>query len=80
VFSLCVMRVSSLILCLINHITYIMKIRTKLDVVVHRTARRAQFITCQSVGLESCGELGSLYICRRGAYEWRGRSLHGPRV
>jgi hypothetical protein len=50
VYSLCVMRVSSLTLCLIKHITYIMKIRTKLDVGVHHATRCAQFITCRSVG------------------------------
>jgi len=68
VYSLCVMRVPSLTLCLLKHITYIMKIRTKLDVVVHRVTRCAQFITCRSIGSESRGELGSLYICRHGAW------------
>ena len=67
VYSLCVMRVSSLTLCLIKCITYIMKIRAKLDMVVHRTARCAQFITCRSVGSESRDELGSLCIHRHGA-------------
>jgi hypothetical protein len=45
-----------------------MKIRTKLDVVVHRAAMCAQFITYQSIGSESRGELGSLFICRRGPW------------
>jgi len=78
VYSLCVMRVSSLTLCLIKHITYIMKIRAKLGMVVHRTARCAQFITCRSVGSESRDELGSLCIHRHGAWVWRGRCLHCP--
>ena len=68
VYSLCVMRVSSLTLCLIKHITYIMKIRTKLDVGVHHATRCAQFITCRSIGSESRGELGSLCIRRHGAW------------
>ena len=51
-YSLCVNRVSSLMLCLIN-IFHLIKARVRLDVVVHRTARCAQFITCRSVGSES---------------------------
>jgi hypothetical protein len=50
VYSLCVMGVSSLTLCLIKRITYFINIRAKLGVVVHHTARCAQFITCRSVG------------------------------
>jgi len=68
VYSICVMRISSLTLYVIKHITYIMKTIIKLDVVVHRGAKCAQFITCQSIGLESRGELGSLCICRHGVW------------
>jgi len=44
-YGLCVKRVSALTLCLTT-IIHIIKTRFKLDVVVHRTARCAQFITC----------------------------------
>jgi len=33
--------------------SHLIKARVRLDVVVHRTARCAQFITCRSVGSES---------------------------
>ena len=56
-YSLCVNRVSSLTLCLIN-IFQLTKARVRLHVVVHRTTRCAQFINCRSVGSESRGELG----------------------
>ena len=76
-YSLCVNRVSSLTLCLMNTF-HLIKARVRLDVVVHRTARCAQFITCRSIGSESRGLLGRLCIRRRGAWVWRSRCLHVP--
>jgi len=55
-YSLCVMILSSLTVSLIKHIAYIMKNRAKLDVMVHRTARCAQFITYRSIWSESRSE------------------------
>jgi len=66
-YSLCVNRVSSLTLCLINTF-HLIKARVRLDVVVHCTTRCAQFITCRFVGSESQGvtsrlhEAGPAYI------------------
>jgi hypothetical protein len=67
VYSLCVMGITCLTLCLIIHITYVIGIRAKL---------RWQFIvpqgvpisfTCRSIGSGTAGDLGSCCIRKHGA-------------
>ena len=73
VHSLCVMRVAYMTLCLTTHITYIIGIRAKLRWRFIVLSGVPKSFTCRSVGSESPGDLGSFYICKRGAWVWRDR-------
>jgi len=49
-------------LCLIVHTTYMVRIRAKVEVADRRAFGLAHVLTCQSVGLESQGDMGS-FLC-----------------
>ena len=72
-YSLYVMRVAYLTLCLTIHITYIIRIRAKLRWWFIMSLGVPNFFTCRSVGLGTRGDLSSFYIRKRGALVWRDR-------
>jgi hypothetical protein len=74
--SSCVMRVAHLTLCLTNHITCITGIRVKLRWQFIESSDVPKFFTYRSIGSGTWGNLGSLCICKRGAWVWRDRWLH----
>jgi hypothetical protein len=59
VYSLCVMRITYTTLCLTIHITYIIRIRTKLRWRLIVPSGVPKFFTCRSVGSGTKGDLGS---------------------
>ena len=63
-YSLCVMILTCSTLSLIIHMTCISRGR----VAVHRSFRFAHILACQSIGLESQGDMGSFLIHERGAW------------
>ena len=73
VYSLYVMKVAHMTLCLNTHITYITGIRAKLRWWFIVPLGVPKFFTCRSVGSGSRGDLGSFCICKRGAWVWRDR-------
>ena len=78
VYSLYVMRVAYMTLCLTTHITYIIVIRAKLRWRFIVPSGVPKSFTCWSVGLESEGDLGSFCVCKWGAWVWRDRWMHCP--
>ena len=72
-YSLYVMRVAYLTLCLTTHITYIIGIRAKSRWRFIVLSSVPKSFTCRSVGLGTQGDLGSFCICKRGAWVWRDR-------
>ena len=73
VYSLCVMRIAHLTLCLNNHITYIIEIRSKLRWGFIVPSGVPKSFTYRSIGSETQGDLGSFCIRKRGAWVWRDR-------
>ena len=73
VYSLYVMKVAHMTLCLNAHITYIVRIRAKLRWQFIVPLGVPKFFTCRSVGLGTRGDLGSFCICKHGAWVWRDR-------
>ena len=73
VYSLCVMRVAHLTLCLNTHITYIIRIRAKLRWRFIVPLGVPKFFTYRSIGSGTHGDLGSFCIRKRGAWVWRDR-------
>ena len=73
VYTLYVMRVAHLTLCLNTHITYIIRIRAKLRWRFIVPLGVPKFFTCQSVGSGTREDFGSFCICKRGAWVWRDR-------
>ena len=71
VYSLYVMRVAHLTLCLNTHITYIIRIRAKLRWRFIVPLGVPKFFTCRSIGSWTQGDLGSFCIRKRGAWLWR---------
>ena len=70
VYSLCVMRVGHLTLCLNIHITYIIGVRAKLRWRFIVPPGVPKSFTCRSVGSGTQGDLGSFCIRKRGAWVW----------
>jgi hypothetical protein len=66
-YSLCVMILTCSTLCLIIHMTCMSRSRARVGVTVHRSFRFAHILACQSVGLESRGDMGSFLVHGRGA-------------
>ena len=66
-YSLCVMILTCLTLCLIIHMNCMSRSRTRVEVVVHRSIGVAYILACQSVVLESRGDIGSSLVHGRGA-------------
>ena len=66
-YSLCVMILTCLTLCLIFHMYCMSRSRTRVEVVVHHSFGVAYILACQSIGLESQGDIGSFLLHRRGA-------------
>jgi hypothetical protein len=60
-------------LCLIIHITHMIRIRAKLRWRFIMSLGVPKYFTCRSVGSESWGDLGSFCIHERGARVWRDR-------
>ena len=73
VYSLYVMRVAYMALCLTIHITYIIEIRAKLRWRFIMPLGVPKSFTCRSIGSGIQGDLGSFYICKRGDWVWRDR-------
>jgi hypothetical protein len=70
-YSLCVMRVAYLTLCLATHITYIIGIRAKLRWRFIVLSGVPKSFTYRSVGLGIRGDLGNFCVRKRGAWVWR---------
>ena len=66
-YSLCVMILTCSTLSLIIHRTCMSRSRARVGVAVRRSFRFAHILACQSVGLESQGDMGSLFVHGRGA-------------
>jgi len=73
VYSLYVMRITYMTLGLNIHITYIIGIRAKLRWRFIVPLGVPKSFTCQSIGSESRGDLGSFYVRKHGAWVWRDR-------
>ena len=73
VYSLYVMRVAYMTLCLTTHITYIIGIRAKLRWRFIVLLGVPKFFTCRSVGSGTQRNLGNFCIRKRGAWVWRDR-------
>ena len=71
VYSLYVMRITYITLGLNIHITYIIGIRAKLRWRFIVPLGVPKSFTCQSLGSESQGDLGSFYVRKHGAWVWR---------
>ena len=72
-YSLCVMKVAHLTLCLTTHITYIIRIRAKWRWRFTVPSGVPKSFTCRSVGLGTRGDLGSFCIRKHGAWVQRDR-------
>ena len=66
-YSLCVMILTCPTLCLIIHMNCMSKSRTRVEMVVHRSFGVAYILACQSIGLESQGDIGSFLVHGCGA-------------
>ena len=73
VYSLYVMRVAYMTLCLTIHITYIIGTRAKLRWQFIMPFGVPKFFTYRSVGSRTRGDLGSFCIRKYGAWVWRDR-------
>jgi hypothetical protein len=71
VYSLYVLKVAHMTLCLNTHITYIIRIRAKLRWRFIVPSGVPKFFTYRSIGSGTQGNLGSFCICKRGAWVWR---------
>ena len=68
VYSLYVMKVAHMTLCLNTHITYIIRIRVKLRLQFIVPLGVPKFFTYRSIGSRTQRDLGSFYICKRGSW------------
>ena len=66
-YSLCVMILTCLTLSLVIHMNCIITSRTRVEVVVHHSFEVAYILACQSIGLESWGDIVSFLVHGRGA-------------
>ena len=66
-YSLCVMILTCLTLRLIIHINCMSRSRTRVEVAVCHSFKVAYILACQSIGLESWGDIGSFLIHGCGA-------------
>ena len=66
-YSLCVMILTCPTLCLIIHMTCMSRSRARVGVAVRRSFGFAHILACQSVGLESQGDMGSFLVHGHGA-------------
>ena len=66
-YSLSVMILTCPTSCLIIHMKCMSRSRTRVELVVHRSFGVAYILACQSLGLESQGDIGSFLVHRRGA-------------
>jgi hypothetical protein len=73
VYSLYVMKVAYLTLCLTIHITYIIRFRSMLRWRFIVPSGVPKSFTCRSVGLGTRGDLGGFCILKRGAWVWKDR-------
>ena len=73
VYSLYVMKVAYLTLCLTIHITYIIGFRAKLRWQFIMPSGVPKSFTCRSVGSGTQGDLGSFFKRKHGAWVWRDR-------
>ena len=71
VYSLYVMRLACMALCLTTHITYIIRIRAKMRWRFIMPLGVPKFFTYRSVGSGTQGDLDSFYIRKCGAWVWR---------
>ena len=77
-YSLHVMILTCRTLCLIINMTYMCRIRAKLRWRFIMPLGVPKFFAYRSVGSRTRGNLGSLCICKRGAWVWRDRWMHCP--
>ena len=66
-YSLCLMVLTCSTSCLIIHMICMSRSRASVGVTVHRSFGFAHIFTCQSVGLESRGDMGSFFVHGCGA-------------
>ena len=66
-YSLCVMILACPTLCLIIHMNCMSRSRTRVEVVVRRSCGVAYILACQSIELESRGDIGSVLVHGCGA-------------
>jgi hypothetical protein len=66
-YSLCVMILTCLALSLIIHIICMSRSRARVGVAVRRSFGFVYILACQSIGLESRGDIGSFLVHGRGA-------------
>ena len=78
VYSLYVMKVAYLTLCLTTHITYIIRIRAKLRWQFIMLSGVPKSFSYRSVGSGTPEDLGSFCIRKRGAWVWRDMWMHCP--
>jgi hypothetical protein len=67
VYGLDVMILTCSTSCFNIHMTCMSRNRTRVEVVVCRSFRFAHILTCQSIGLESRGDMGSFLVHECGA-------------
>ena len=67
-YSLCVMILTCATLCLTIHMTCMSRSRTRVEVAVRRSFWVAYILACQSIVLESLGNIGSFLVHRHGAW------------
>jgi hypothetical protein len=66
-YSLNVMIITCSTLCFNIHMTCTSRSRTRVEVAVHRSFGFAHILACQSIGLESQGDMGSFLVHGHGA-------------
>ena len=66
-YSLCVMILTCPTSCLIIHMNCMSRSRTRVEVAVRHSFGVAYILACQSVGLESRGDIGSFLVHGRGS-------------
>ena len=67
-YSWCVLMLTCLTSCLIIHMICMSRSRTRVEVAVHRSFGFAYILACQSIGLESRGDIASFFVHGRGAW------------
>jgi hypothetical protein len=79
-YSLCVMTLTCSTLSLIIHMTCMSRSRARVGVAVCRSFGFAHILACQSVGLESSGDMGSFLVHGHGAWvhgnQWRSQDFY----